>query len=73
MDYTSVGPERHPREGARDIAKRWRWAAAQWREGKQTPDWTIGSLENERDLAQQLSSRADLLLSWVEDDALWPD
>ena len=32
-DYATCGPERHPREGVRDIAQRWHTAAAQWEQG----------------------------------------
>jgi hypothetical protein len=31
-DYTTCGPERHPREGIRDIAARWKHAAECWAE-----------------------------------------
>jgi hypothetical protein len=72
-DYTPCGPARHPREGVRDIAQRWRAAAAQWEQGNHAQDWSIGSAENESALAPLLSSRASLLLSWVADDSLWPD
>lgn len=72
-DYTTCGPERHPREGVRDIAQRWQIAAAQWEQGIHSADWSICSPENEATLAPLLASRARLLLSWVADDGLWPE
>lgn len=70
-DYTSCGPERHPREGLRAIAQRWKDAASLWNDGKRAEGWNIGSPQNEAALAPLLATRADLLLSFVADDSLW--
>lgn len=70
-DYTTCGPERHPREGVRDIAERWRTAASRWKQGERADDWNIGSRENEATLAPLLAARAETLLSFVADDSLW--
>lgn len=70
-DYTSCGPQRHPREGVRDIAQRWREAASLWKDGKRPEALSIRSCDNEATLAPLLASRADLLLSFVADDSLW--
>ena len=72
-DYTSCGPERHPREGVRDIAQRWQQAASLWKEGKRAHGFSIGSPDNEASLAPLLAARADLLLSFVADDSLWSE
>jgi hypothetical protein len=68
-DYTTCGPQRHPREGVKDIAQRWQTAAS----GSRAKDWNVGSPENEVALGPVMASRAALLLSWVADDSLWSD
>jgi hypothetical protein len=70
-DYTACGADRTPRGGVKDIAERWRDAAANWGEGRPVLDWSLGTLENQEALAPLLASRAELLLSWVADDTMW--
>jgi hypothetical protein len=72
-DYTSCDAERHPRVGLRDIAQRWKEGASLMAQGKTAPDWNIGTRANQTDLSQLLAARADLLLSFVADDTLWPE
>ena len=72
-DYTTCGPERHPREGVRDIAQRWRASVSHVETDKPASGWRIGSPEDQEALAPLLASRADLLLAWVADDSLWED
>jgi hypothetical protein len=72
-DYTTCGPERHPRAGLKDIAQRWQAAALQWEQGKPSNGWSIGSPEEQAELAPLLASRADLMMSWVSDDNLWEE
>lgn len=70
-DYATCGPERHPREGMRDIAVRWKHAAETWaRNG--SVDWlSIGMPEDRETLVPLLAARAEMLLSYASDDALW--
>ncbi|WP_083850757.1 DUF4826 family protein [Novosphingobium sp. Rr 2-17] len=70
-DYTGCGPERHPREGLRDIAARWQDAAEKWSENKSVEGWSIGTAEDRATLAPLLASRAKMLLSFAADDDLW--
>jgi hypothetical protein len=72
-DYTTCGPERHPREGVRDIAQRWRASVSHEETDKPASGWRIGSPADQDALAPLLASRADLLLAWVADDSLWED
>lgn len=72
-DHISCGPERHPRAGMRAIAERWRDAATLMAEGRPVPDCSIGSPEDWGTLAPLLATRADMLLSFASDDALWRD
>ena len=72
-DYTSCGAERHPRAGLRDIAERWRAAALLMGKGKTVSDWSVGAPEQRRELAPLLAARAETLLSFAADDALWSD
>ena len=72
-DYTGCGPERHPREGLRDIATRWKDAAEKWSENKSVEGWSVGALEDRSTLAPLLATRVDLLLSYATDDDLWLD
>jgi Domain of unknown function (DUF4826) len=70
-DYTTCGPDRNPREGVKEIAERWRDAAANWAEGKPAQDWSLRASKDQPALAPLLASRAALLLSWAADDSLW--
>ena len=72
-DYTSCGPERHPREGLRDIAVRWKDAAEKWGENNPVEGWGIGDLDDRPTLAPLLATRAAQLLSYAADDNLWDD
>lgn len=67
-DYCSSDGCRHPRRAVKRIAESWRAAVQALASG----DRTIGDTGLPSDLAPLLAKRADLLLSWVEDDALWP-
>src|SRR5262249_41902889 len=56
-DYTTCGPERHPREGMRDIAARWKHAAEYWAENGSV-DWlSIGASEDRATIAPLLAAR----------------
>jgi hypothetical protein len=70
-DYTTCGPERHPREGIRDIATRWKHAAECWARNGSVDRFRIGAAEDMATIAPPLAVRAELLLSFASDDALW--
>lgn len=72
-DYASCGPKRHPREGLRDIATRWKEGAEKWSANSSVEGWTIGAPEDRPTLAPLLAARAKMLLSFAADDELWPD
>jgi hypothetical protein len=57
----------------RAIAERWQEAAPLMAEGRPAPGYSIGSPENWVMLAPLLATRADMLLSFAFDDALWTD
>jgi Domain of unknown function (DUF4826) len=71
IDYTGCGPDRHPREGLRDIASLWKEAAKNWSENKSIEEWRIGAPEDWPTLAPLLATRAELLLAYAADDDLW--
>jgi len=73
MDYIGCGPERHPREGLRDIATRWKDAAKTWSENKSVAGWSVGTPAERATLGPLLATRAELLLSYAVDDDLWHD
>jgi hypothetical protein len=62
---------RHPRDGVRDIARKWQQVADDWTNGRESADITIGATEDRLTLAPMLSSRAQMLLDWTADDTLW--
>ena len=72
-DYIGCGPERHPREGLRDIAARWKEAAKTWSEDKSVVGWSVGTPKERPTLGPLLATRAELLLSYAADDGLWLD
>ena len=72
-DYTGCGPERHPREGLRDIATRWKEAAEKWSENGSVEGWSVGAAEDRPRLVPLLATRAEVLLSYAADDDLWRD
>lgn len=72
-DYVGCGPERHPREGLRDIATRWKVAAGRWAVGEDMADFWLGAPEDQATLAPLLATRAEMLLEFGEDDQLWDE
>lgn len=67
-DYCSSAGCDHPRLAVKQIAESWRAAVHALAPG----DATIADTGLSADLAPLLAKRADLLASWVDDDALWP-
>jgi hypothetical protein len=70
-DYVTCSGGRHPRDGVRDIARKWQQVADDWTNGRESADITIGATEDRLTLAPMLSSRAQMLLDWTADDTLW--
>jgi hypothetical protein len=70
-DYVSAEHIKTPREALRAMGRRWLEASGFLARGEDPPDIRIGSPESRRKLAPLLRSRAELLLQWVEGDALW--
>lgn len=73
-DYISAGVDaREPRGAVRLIGKRWLEAAACMQRGEASTGFRIGKPEDWPELAPLLTSRAELLLEWAEDDDCWED
>ena len=73
-DYLSAHDARDPREAVRAFAARWRTMAEAMREGRDSPNTSIGSTpEERRSLAPLLASRAQLLAEWGDRDDVWED
>lgn len=72
-DYVSASTAGSPREAVRAIASLWREAAQYMLRGEQHPTFRIGSGQRDEELAPMLASRAELLLEWVGDAAVWEE
>ncbi|GGY33539.1 hypothetical protein GCM10008098_28590 [Rhodanobacter panaciterrae] len=72
-DYVSAADASNPREAIKAIASLWQEKAAFMARGETHPTFVIGLGESDEELAPLLSSRAELLLEWVEDDDAWGD
>ena len=72
-DYVSSKDIRSPREAVRAIAQRWQVACGYLARGEAPPDFELGSPDSRRQLAPLLESRAELLLQWVAEDAIWSE
>ena len=72
-DYVSSQNIRSPREAVRAIAQRWQVACGYLVRGEAPPDFDLGSQDSSSQLAPLLESRAELLLHWVAEDAIWRD
>ncbi len=72
-DYAPCQGEGTPRQGLRDIATKWDEAAKLWARGQQHDDMSLGSRQQEREIAPMLAARAEALLEWVADDSLWEE
>ncbi|NMN87827.1 MULTISPECIES: DUF4826 family protein [unclassified Novosphingobium] len=70
-DYTECRGERHPRQGLRDIGRRWQIAAEQWLKGETAQSWRLGDGKRHAELAPLLAARAKMFLEIAEDDAIW--
>jgi hypothetical protein len=72
-DYVSSKDSLTPREAVRAVAQRWREACAYLARGEAPPHFQLGSSDSRPQLAPLLESRAELLLQWVADDAIWSE
>jgi hypothetical protein len=72
-DYVSSAEVRTPREAVRAIAQRWREACVGLARGEEPPHFQLGSPDSRPQLARLLESRAETLLQWVADDAIWSE
>jgi len=70
-DYVSSAGLTDPRSAVGAIAQHWLAAVPYLQRGEQPPGRSVGRPENCAELASLLQSRADLLASWVADDAVW--
>lgn len=70
-DYISADAIKHPRDAMRGIAERWMEVSASMKRGEAHPTVTIGPPELRSELGLLLEKRAELLLEWTQDDALW--
>lgn len=70
-DYATCGDQRHPRQALHDIGKRWCEAAEAWSNGQRHESITIGTSEQEQELAPMLKARGKLMIEWAADDKIW--
>lgn len=72
-DYVSAETIKHPRDAIRAIAQRWLEASSVMAQGKRPEFLNVGAIEDAKELAPMLESRASLLMDWVNDEELWED
>ncbi|MFN4038756.1 MAG: DUF4826 family protein [Erythrobacter sp.] len=72
-DYVTCAKDRSPRQAVYDIGRRWRDAAALWAHGKRCENMSLGSQDDEKELAPLLAIRAELLLDFASNDSIWTD
>ena len=70
-DYISSTNAKTPRQATSQIARAWLEAAALMTAGVKPAGITIGSVEERPRLGSLLKTRAELLLSWTEDEDVW--
>ena len=73
-DYISasdVDDPQHPRKALRVFCNRWiTWADSVF-EGRESPNYWVGTPERASELAPMLKSRVLTLLDWCDDELLW--
>ena len=72
-DYVSADTIKHPRDAMRAISKRWLEVSGYMSRGEKHPTVNIGSQDTWPTLSPLLSSRAETLARWVNDDSAWDD
>jgi Domain of unknown function (DUF4826) len=73
-DYISaseIEPPQHPRKAIKALAERWLRMLEAWSEGRDYQGIRIAHQHSNNELALLLDSRAQLLIGWAQDDALW--
>ena len=70
-DYVPGSKARNPREAMNCIASLWKEAAEYMARGERHPTFVIGSGADDSELAPMLASRAEMLLEWAADPAIW--
>ena len=72
-DYVSADTIKRPRDAMRAISKRWLEVSGYMSRGEKHPTVNIGSPDTWPTLGTLLSSRAETLDRWVNDDSAWDD
>ena len=72
-DYIGGNEARDARSAMRVFAQHWRKVSACMERGTAHPDSNIGRPENQKELGKLLTTRADMLTQWAEDDSIWKD
>jgi hypothetical protein len=70
-DYLSAATVKQPREALLAFADVWKEVAEAMHKGQAHPHISIGTSENQSELAPLLKSRSDALRRLAEDDAMW--
>jgi hypothetical protein len=70
-DYVSAARIRHPREAIRAFAGSWTDYVSTVRRGDPHPDLSIGGEAPSEELLAMMTSRAETLAAWAEDDTIW--
>ena len=72
-DYVSGSSAGTPQEAMRAIASLWKEKSQYMARGERHPTFVIGTGENDEELASMLSSRAEMLLEWANDQEVWEE
>lgn len=75
-DYISASEveyPQHPRKALKVFCNRWIWWADSVFEGRESPNYWVGSPDMAGELAPMLKSRALTLLEWCENDEIWDE
>jgi hypothetical protein len=70
-DYLSGHDASDVRSALAEFAGRWREVSGYMLRGEEHPTVTIGRPENQRELGDLLSIRAEIIQSWADDDEMW--
>ena len=72
-DYVSAETIKHPRDAMRAISKRWLEISGYMSRGVKHPTMNIGASDTWPTIGLLLSSRAETLAKWVNDESMWED
>ena len=70
-DHLAAETANHPRRAIRAFGERWSEVAAHMLRGEPHPAMTIGEPEDWPQLGDLLRRRAELLISFADDEAIW--